>query len=158
MIVKVFNDNVHPHKEEFKGTKLEIPAKGFIEMEYEEAVQFSGQCTGIAPIGEDGGPDARFFKMIRVEQVKPEDIFKDDGLTNHMTGRKASTAEELRAVLSEFAHLRVVDKDAEAAAPKAGSDEVNDLKKQVAELTAAVKSLITPKKPGRPPGKKEATA
>ncbi len=156
MIVKVFNDNVHDHNEEFKGIKLLIPAKGHIEMEYEEAVQFQGQCTGIAPVGEDGAPDARFFKMIRVEQVKPEDIFKDDGLTNHVTGRKSSSAEELRAVLSEFAHLRVVDKDLESKA-KSGSDEVvNDLKRQVAELTALVKDKLTPKKPGRPPTRKEA--
>ncbi len=156
MIVKVHNDNVHDHKEEFKGTKLLIPAGGFIEMEYEEAVQFQGQCTGIAPVGEDGAPDARFFKMIRVDHVKPEEVFKDDGLTNHLNGRKASTAEELRAVLAEFAHLRVVDKDAEASAPKADSDVVNELKRQVAELTALVKDKLTPKKPGRPPVKKEA--
>ncbi len=156
MIVKVHNDNVHDHKEEFKGSKLLIPAKGHIEMEYEEAIQFQGQCTGVAPQGEDGGPDARFYKMIRVEHVAPEAIFKDDGLVNHMTGHKSSSAEELRAVLAEFAHLRVVDKDAEAARPKSGSDEVNDLKRQVAELTALVKDKLTPKKPGRPPVKKEA--
>ncbi len=157
MIVKVFNDNVHDHKEDFKGTKLLIPAKGYIEMEYEEAVQFQGQCTGVAPQGEDGAPDARFYKMIRVEHVAPELVFKDDALTNHLTGKKASSADELRAVLAEFAHLRVSDKDAEGHAPPAGNDEVNELKRQVAELSALVRDKFTPKKPGRPPVKKEAT-
>ncbi len=154
MIVKVHNDNVHDHKEDFKGVHLLIHSKGFIEMEYEEAVQFQGQCTGIAPVGEDGAPDARFFKMIRVDHVKPELVFHDDGLTNHLTGKKASSADELRAVLAEFAHLRVIDKGAEDAAPRDGG-QVDDLKRQVAELSAIVKDLL-PRPRGRP--KKEASA
>ena len=155
-IVKVRNTNVHPYEEMFKGEKIYIAAGETRDMEYEEAKDFLGSFgRGVAPVGQNGEPDARYFKMLKIEgEPRPEDIFKDDGLTNHMTGKKASSAEELRAVLAEFGHLRVVDKDADSLI--AGKNpEVEGLKSQVLELTALVKDLLGKKGPGRP--KKEAS-
>ncbi len=149
--VQVRNRNVHPYEETFKGEKIYIGAGQTIEMEYEEAKEFLGSFgCGVAPAGEDGAPDARFFKMLKIEdEPRPEEIFKDDGLTNHMTGKKASSADELRAVLSEYKHLQVVDQDAEKSVG-GKNQEVEGLKSQVLELTALVKDLLGKKGPGRP--------
>lgn len=153
-IVKVYNDNVHPHKERFKGEMIEIPAKGSIDMEYEEAIEFKGQFTGLAPLAPNGAPDPRFFKMIRVEKLK-EPLFKDTSLVNPVTGKTHSSAEELRAVLAEYGHLRVTDPDAE----KASTSEVEQLKAALAAQQKQIDALLAaPEKrgPGRP--RKEATA
>ncbi len=151
-MVKVWNDNKHPHTESFKGEKITIGAGECIEMEWEEAVEFRGQFTGVAPIADNGEPDPKFFKMIRVDQVKPEQIFRDDGLTNHATGKKASSPEELRAVLAEFKGLLITDPDAETSK----SSEIAELRAQLAELTRLVQGDGEKRGPGRP--KKEATA
>ncbi len=147
-MVKVHNDNVHAHKEDFKGTKLEIPAKGFIEMEYEEAIQFQGQCTGIAPEGSDGNPDARFFKMIRVDHVAPELVFKDESLVNHMTGKQASSADELLGQLLVLARTKpdLVVKD--PALEAKDRDRVTELEATVARLSALIEG--EKRGPGRP--------
>lgn len=152
--VKVWNDNDYPHTETFKGEKITIAPHEHIEMEWEEAVEFRGQFTGIAPLAENGEPDPRFFKMIRVEQVKPEEVFRDTPLVNHADGKVAATPEQLAAMIAQFAHLRVRDPEAEKASP-AQTSELADLKAQVEELRAL---LITQgeKKAGRP--KKEAVA
>ncbi len=150
-LVKVYNDNVHPHTERFQGKELTIPAGGHIEMEYEEAMDFRGQFTGLAPVAPNGAPDPRYFKMIRVEKLK-EPLFKDTSLVNPVTGKMHSTAEELRAVLSEYGHLRVTDPDAE----KAQKSELQQLREALAEQQVQIANLLAdreaPEKrgPGRP--------
>lgn len=139
-LVKVFNDNIYPHKERFKGEMVEIPAGGYVEMEWEEAMDFRGQFTGIAPIGANGAPDERFFKKIRVEPLK-EPIFKDASLIDPVTGRKHSSAEELRAVLSEYGHLRVNDPEAE----KATKSATEAMAAQIAALEAKLNQVIAEK-------------
>lgn len=153
--VKVWNLNVHEHKEEFKGVMLEIPAKGFIEMDWEDAVQFRGQYTPML-IKADGTHDPRGFKMIKVDPPS-EPIFKEAPLVNHATGQTASNAQELAKMLAEVAHLRAVDPAAEAEF-KGKAGELEDLKAQVAALTALVREQTAPKKkPGPKPGfRKEA--
>lgn len=150
-LVKVWNDNVHPFEQEFKGDKKRIEAGGFIEMEYYEAVEFQGLYFPMAFDG-DNRQLPTSYKKIRVEQPKAPVVSSSDiSLVNHATGEKAATKAELAAMLAEFAHLRVTDKDAELAAPKA--DKVAELSQQVAELTALVTALSQqdPKKgPGRP--------
>lgn len=68
MMVKVYNDNVHPYSEKFKDQKLEIPPHEFIEMEYEEAVQFLGTYSPIK-VDADENPIPQCYKMLRI--VKP---------------------------------------------------------------------------------------
>lgn len=150
-LVKVWNDNIYPFKQQMKGVVYEVPAGGSIEMEYEEAVDFVGMFSPMPP--EDYAGDHReFHKMLRYDAPPPTAVFKDDGLTNHLTGQKASSPEELAAALAQVRHLLVKDADAERAAPPK-ADVVADLQRQVAELAALVKGQEK-RGPGRP--KKEA--
>ncbi len=155
--VKVWNDNKHPHTEMYKGDKITIPAGEFIEMDWEEAMQFKGQFTGVAPVkSEDDGKggmgeaDPRFFKMIRVEMPK-EDPVVDDGLTNHLTGKRANSAGELLGQLLSIARdnpdLVVKDKDLDGKK----EDRVAVLERELAELKALIQGNTSAKKgPGRP--------
>ncbi len=146
--VKVWNDNIFPFEQVVKGEKIAIPAGEFIEMDYEEAIDFRGMFSPMPP-PDYAGDHREFHKMIRVEApVVP--TFRDDGLTNHLTGEKAASTEELAKVLSALRHLNVKDSEAERAAP-APSSEVADLRKQVADLAAVVSALTADKRgPGRP--------
>lgn len=65
MRAKVYNDNTFPHKEYFKGETVSIPAGEFIEMDYDEAIEFRGQFTSIVR-DADNQPKKESFKMIRV--------------------------------------------------------------------------------------------
>lgn len=66
-LVKVYNDNIYPYKENFKGENIHIPAKGFIEMEYDEAILFKGMMSPMVFDG-DGNDLPQGYKMIRVEE------------------------------------------------------------------------------------------
>lgn len=144
-IVKVWNKNIHPHTEVFKGTTLTVPANGFIMMEYEEAVEFAGQFTGVAKLGPNGKPDPTQFKMIKVE--RPPHVPEDDGLVNHATGKKASSHAELVEALKEFSGQRApVDKEAEALA----KSQAETLRAENAKLVAELAALKEKRGPGRP--------
>lgn len=153
-LVKVYNDNVYEHRETFKGTPIVIPAGGHIEMEYEEGIEFKGQFTGVAPLGEDGGPNPKFYKMIRVEQPPPESLFQDDGLTNHLTGKRASSADDLLGQLLVLARNKpdLVVKD---PALDKSTDRIAELEAKIERLTALVGGEVEKRGPGRP--KKEAS-
>lgn len=74
--VKVWNDNVHPYSEVYKGDPISIPAGGCIEMEYDEAIQFRG--TFKAPIKDEDGKDKpEGYKMIRVDGQAPAVVLTD---------------------------------------------------------------------------------
>ncbi len=145
--VKVWNENTHDFKQEVKGVMLEIPAKGFIEMDYEEAIDFKGMFSPLPP-ADFSGDHALYYKMIRVE-APAAPVFKDEGLTNHLTGARSASPEDLAATLAAVRHLIVKDPEAERQAPSA---EVAELRRQIAELAALVSDLTPPEKrgPGRP--------
>lgn len=72
--------NRHPsgltHIEKFKGNVVEIPAGGYVLMDYEEAVQFKGQYFPMLKDAQ-GAPDPKGFKVIHLEpnekgENKPE--------------------------------------------------------------------------------------
>lgn len=66
--VKIWNDNVHPYKEQFQDELIEIPAKKFIVMEEKKAVRFRGTyCSPV--LDHDGNPMPESFKMLRLEHV-----------------------------------------------------------------------------------------
>ena len=68
-LAKVYNDNRYPYKENFKGEIIEIPPKGFIEMDYEDAIQFKCAFPNIITPDFDGAGNQKesSYKMIRVE-------------------------------------------------------------------------------------------
>lgn len=68
MQAKVWNDNKYPHSEMFKGDEVYIPAGSFIEMDYQEAIQFKGQMAPVK-FNHDGIGTPETYKMIRVEPI-----------------------------------------------------------------------------------------
>jgi hypothetical protein len=67
-LVRVWNDNVFPFRQVFKGNEIYIGAKKFIEMEETEAYEFRGAYSPIVRDG-DGQPTPESYKMIRVEKT-----------------------------------------------------------------------------------------
>ena len=150
-IVKVWNDNKHPHTEEFKGTKITIPAGGSIEMEWEEAIEFKGAFTSIKRDGS-GNALPESYKMIRVE--RPAQLpFRDEKQVFHATGQTFQTPAEMVAFAKAYA-AQNPDRVVEGTS----SDTVSVKKEELDALLARVAALESqaPEKrgPGRP--KKEA--
>lgn len=149
-LAKVWNDNVYPHVEEFKSQKLEIPAGGFIEMDYDEAVMFKGQFK--APIIDGGGNhDPRGFKKLRIEAAPKVATYNP--LMNPLTGKVCATKAELDAELKMAKDLLITKNPAEDAS------ELATLKAQVAasddkvtKLTALLDELLAEReaKKGKP--------
>lgn len=79
MRAKVWNDNVYPYSEKFKGDDIYIPAGQFIEMDYDEAIMFKGSFSSIVR-DADGQPKPESYKKIRVEALgNPVDnVIKSD--------------------------------------------------------------------------------
>ena len=127
MQVKVFNDNVHPYTEKFRGKEITIGAKQFIEMDEDEAEYFKGTFTFPVKNGE-GLPDPAFFKRIRID--KPKRVAQEDPLVCHANGQKVASASELKDVLSDFALMIVKDEKAEAENREEVKKTNLELKKQ----------------------------
>lgn len=110
MLVRVYNDNVYPHKEKFKGDVLLIPSKKYIEMDFFDAVEFLGQYT---PIKVDGGGAhvAEGFKMLRI--VKPDDFKIEDSklIKCQACGETFPGEDELDAHINEKHVDQIVDED-----------------------------------------------
>lgn len=146
---KVWNRNKYEHREKFKGDEIVIPPGGYIEMEFEDAIQFKGQWTPMPP--EDFvGDEAKYYKMIQVEWPKQHEEKPNAHLVNHATGQTAASAEELKAMLSQFADRLVKDPEADKAANRSRDAEMEALKAQVAALAAQIESQTPKRGPGRP--------
>lgn len=141
-LAQVWNDNVHPHTETFKEKVFSIPPRSFIEMDYDEAVEFKCQFTPIKTDGEKN-PLPESFKMIRVVAItKPEPTRLP--LMCHATGKMASSVEELAKMNAE--HYGTLDEDS-----RKSLDEAAAVKAENAELKARLAALETEKRgPGRP--------
>jgi hypothetical protein len=148
-LVKVWNDNIYPHSELYKGDRLTIPAGGCIEMEWEEAIQFRGQYTPMPPQDTRDEDIPKYYKMIRIDQPS-EPIFKDPGHIVHATGQKAVSAEQLGLLLAEFrdANPQRAVRDDESAK----DSRIASLEAQLAEIkTLIAANQATKRGPGRPP-------
>lgn len=64
--VKVWNDNIHPFEQNFKGEKIRIEANSFIEMHWDDAVSFRSKPFPMKFNGMNQ-QDPTSFKMIRIE-------------------------------------------------------------------------------------------
>lgn len=110
MNVRVYNDNVHPYYEKFKGEDVSIPARGFVEMDFFEAVEFRGTYS---PIQVDGGGAAKpeSFKMLRI--VQPQEFVVEDKKEPqcHSCGKFFENLEILDAHISELHIDQILDKD-----------------------------------------------
>lgn len=72
MIVKVWNDNIHPFKQKFKGDVVTIEPKQFIKMDDSDARLFLGEFSPILR-DADGAPDPKGFKKLRIEEIASKD-------------------------------------------------------------------------------------
>lgn len=146
---RVYNDNVHPYRENFKGNIVEIPAGGFVTMDFEEALQF--EFTGAPMIKNAGGQQCpTSFKRIRVvalDKVAPAEV----PLVCHATGQKVATTEELAALNREHEHLLHDDAKEQVKELREKDDEIAALKAQLAE------AAVPKNKGGRPRKNPEAS-
>lgn len=68
MLVRVYNDNVYPYKEKFKGNWIEIQPKSFVEMDHNEASLFLGTMPGNIQVGANGLQKPESYKMLRIQK------------------------------------------------------------------------------------------
>jgi hypothetical protein len=115
-LVKVWNDNVHPYREEFRDKKIVIPAKGHIEMELDEAQLFKGSFASV-PVDADGNPTPEGYKMIRIEAVSSESTHPEVKATKCMACSKdCSSVQELQDhIFADHKDIAVIDEEAEKA-------------------------------------------
>lgn len=108
--VRVYNDNIYPYQEKYKGELIVIPPKQFVEMDLFDAAEFLGQYT---PIVVDGGgaPLAKSFKMLRV--VRPDGFKAEEKkeILCNACGKKFESTLELDAHVNEFHVENLVDED-----------------------------------------------
>lgn len=115
-LVKVWNDNKYPFKQEYRGEMVEINPGEFIEMERDDAIIFKGMFYPPLVDG-DGRQDPRSFKMIRVEG--PRDF--NENLNCVICGHECDGQDELNEHLKAQHSDRKPTKDesAERAAREA---------------------------------------
>lgn len=67
-MVRVYNDNVHPYSEKFNGQNINIPPKGFIEMDFYDANLFLGTMPGNLEVDASGIQKPTSYKMLRIQK------------------------------------------------------------------------------------------
>lgn len=115
MQVRVHNDNIYPYKEQFREHLIEIPAKGSILMEKDEAEIFQGTFAGIRTDGE-GNVLPQGYKMIRIEYGSADGVLeapKVDGFRCEMDGKVFKSEAELKSHIETNYKARIIV-DAEA--------------------------------------------
>lgn len=111
---RVWNDNSYPYQEVFKGEKIYIPAKSYIEMDEDEAHQFRGTYSP-PKLNVDGVHLPEGFKIIRVERLSGEAVVapKIDELQCLACKYKGSNPADLEEHLKTHKSQAVVDEAAE---------------------------------------------
>lgn len=110
-LVRVWNDNVYPFSQEYKGKKISIEPGKYVMMEPDEAVEFRGMYSPIIK-DKDGNPHPRGYKMIRVDHnIEPpvSETFK-----HPLTGKTFASKKDYEESLEETAELAITDEVAEA--------------------------------------------
>lgn len=135
MLVKVYNDNVHPYQEKFRDELIKIPAGEFIEMDADEAHYLLSQFSYPVKDGQNV-PDPKFFKMLRIVALDKLEV-EADPLMNHATGVPAESLAELNSILSKFSDRLLKDEDAEKYVKK----QDKQLRKENDDLRARLEKL-----------------
>jgi len=100
--VKVFNDNVHDFKQNFRGEAIYIPAKGFVEMDQDDAHTFQSQYYP-PEVDAGGAQKPESFKMLRVEGGNTTPTL--DPWTCQACGYKGISKKDLSDHVSARLHL-----------------------------------------------------
>lgn len=112
--VRVWNDNIYPYQEIFKGDKIRIGSKEFIEMDEEEANQFRGTFSPMV-YDADGNDIPQGYKMIRIEKITAESapLPKVDEKVCYACKYKAASESDLTEHLKTHSDQVVIDEEAE---------------------------------------------
>lgn len=115
-MVKVWNDNVHPFTQVFKGEKVHIPAKSFIEMQWDEAIEFKSYPS---PMEFDGMTNQKpeSYKMIRVEG-RPDAEATVVAFKCHLDGTLHPSKAALEEHLAKIDSSKFAEEDGAKAAKK----------------------------------------
>ncbi len=128
MQAKVWNKNVHPFKQKFGSDVIEIPAGGFVEMEYHDAIRFKSKAY---PIETDGGNQQKpeSYKMLTVEplgDLNKENPTEVTAFKSMVDGSLHATKEALLAYEAVQAQGATADADGNkivSTRPRAGKKE-----------------------------------
>jgi hypothetical protein len=116
MQVKVWNDNVYPFSQVFKGDKLTIPAGSFLMMDLEEAVEFKSSFSPIV-LDADESPLPSSYKMIRIERGSSDPVVPNADLICHANGKRVASKAELDKEIEAHVDMMVDDKEIEKRRP-----------------------------------------
>lgn len=107
---RVWNKNIFPYKEKFKGEEIYIPANGSIIMDLEDAINFKGSYSTIKV---DGGnrPLPESYKKIVVEVIDPGQAVEISKLKCQACGVIATDKDNLDAHITEFHFHNLLDSD-----------------------------------------------
>lgn len=109
-LVKVWNDNSVDFTQLYKGDRVTIPAKGFIEMEWDEAISFKSYPHAMAFDGM-GQQLPSSFKVIRVEPRSLEGPDQVVMFRCHKDGTLHASKDALTKYEAEFASAAFADPD-----------------------------------------------
>jgi hypothetical protein len=73
MMVRVYNKNVHPYKEKWRGTEYNIAPGGFVEMDFYDAHNFLGTKQPNIEVDGNGIPRPTSYKMLEIVKMDGTD-------------------------------------------------------------------------------------
>lgn len=107
---RVWNDWNKEYVEDFRGEQIRIPAKAFVVMDHQDAVQFRGQFTQI--VRDGAGTDLK-PKMIRLEKIAAgEPEYRGETFVCQMDGAQFGTQAELDAYIAANYTGAMLDEEA----------------------------------------------
>lgn len=114
--VMVYNDNIYPLTENFKGDRIHIEPNQFVEMDFYDAHEFKGQYK---PIQVDGAGNKKpeSFKKVRIVMPKDFNIQKamnispDSSLKCNACGKVFKNVVELNKHVSDFHSSQKFDEE-----------------------------------------------
>lgn len=112
MKVQVVNDNDHPYREKFRGKEIVIPAKGSIEMDYNEAHIFLGTMPSNIEVDGNGIQKATSYKRLSILTGNEAPTASSKKFKCMADGREFASQAELDAYIAENHVEAMVDEDA----------------------------------------------
>jgi hypothetical protein len=112
---KVYNKHSHglTHREKFKEQMIVIEAGEYIEMDYEEAVEFKSQYFPMK-LGPDEVQLPESYKMIQIVPIDDPTAIKAEAFKCQLTGKSFGSAAELDKHLEQFkALIAPIDEEGE---------------------------------------------
>jgi len=108
--VRVYNDNIYPYQEMFKGELIKIAPKQYIELDLFDAAEFLGQYTSIQVDG-GGSPRPQSYKMLRIVRPDHYKLEEKKEIICNACGVTFSTALELDEHVNEKHVDALTDED-----------------------------------------------